>query len=58
MPRSLENSRVNGLGCRQLPKQSKLLQFLDYLPAVGTHAAVKKEGPSARPAGNSSLTLP
>ena len=31
--------------------------ILDYPPAVGTHAALKKEGPSARPARGSATRL-
>jgi hypothetical protein len=31
--------------------------ILDYTPAVGTHAALKKEEPSARPARGSSTRL-
>ena len=57
VPCFLENSRVNGWGADSSPNKIEMLQFVDYLPAVGTHAAVKKEGPSARPTGNSTKTL-
>jgi hypothetical protein len=50
-------SKINGQGCREHPNKIEMLQFLNISPAVGTDAALKKGGLSARPAGNSTTRL-